>query len=72
MGTIKKVNTDTNDVIQSLDIRDGRSLTPKQMAKAIDNGEKFSYKGVKVQSVGGEYVRTEADGKSGNNLVPRK
>ena len=46
-------------------------MTPKQSAKT-QKGGKLTYKGANVHSVGDDHIRTDPDGKKGNNLVPRR
>jgi len=72
MSKITKVVTDSSKVIKKVVTASGQSLTPKQAAQKIDKGGKLTHKGVGVHSVDGDHIRTDPDGKKGNNLVPRK
>ena len=72
MAKIVKVTTDSNNVIEKVQTAGGQSLTPKQAAEKIDKGGTLTYKDANVHSVGGTHIRTDADGKRGNNLVKRK
>ena len=72
MAKIVKVVKDTNKVIKKVTTAGGQSMTPKQAAKKINQGGTLTHKGVNVHAVGDDHIRTDPDGKKGNNLVPRK
>jgi len=72
MAKIVKVDIDTKKVVKKVTTAGGQSMTPKQAAQKIEKGGKLTHKGVDVHSVGGDHIRTDPDGKKGNNLVPRK
>jgi hypothetical protein len=68
---ILSIATGKNNIIKSVQTSKGETLTPKQAAKKIDSGEKMTFKDQPVQSVGGQFIRTKPDDKTGNNLVKR-
>ena len=71
MDKIKKVITKDNQADRYV-MQGGQSLTPKQVAKKVDGGEKVTFKGHEVHSVEGKYIRSNPDETRKNNLVQKK
>ena len=71
MAKIKKVDTDSKNVVKKVTTAGGQSMTPKQAAKKLNQGGKLTHKGANVHPVGDTHIRTDPDGKIGNNLVKR-
>jgi len=71
MAQIKKPIIQDNQVKRHV-MQNGQSLTPKQVAKKVDGGERVTYKGQEVHSVEGKHVRTNPDNTKKNNLIPKK
>ena len=71
MAQIKRVITEDGQAKQ-YEMKDGRTLTPRQAANELKSGKSITYKGQGTHPINqGKHIRTDPDGKPNNNLVKK-